>query len=664
ATMTVTARDNGGTANAGVDTSPGQVATITVDPVADAPVAEDDDFVTDEDTTLVVSAAQGVLDNDTDADGDPLTVDVGSVTDPPDGAVVVGADGGFVYDPDPDFEGLDTFEYTVLDGTGRSDTATVTIEVSQVEDPPTALDDAYDAVEDTTLVVSAAQGVLDNDSDGDGDPLTVSPTLIDEPDKGVVSVAGDGSFQYTPDPDENGLDSFTYEVDDGTGRSDQATVTLTVAAVNDRPAFVVGPDKTVDEDSGPATFAGWATAIIAGPANESGQSLSFDVTADDPSLFAVQPAVSPTGELTYTPAADANGTSTLSIELVDDGGTAQGGVDTSLTANADLTVRPVNDAPEFVGGGDVTADEDEGTVVQPGWASGFSAGPADESGQSWIFTVDVGTPALFAEQPTVAPDGTLQFRSKPDMNGASSITVRMVDDGGTANGGVDTSPGQVSTITVDPVADDPVADDDAYTTDEDVTLVQGAVGGLLDNDDDVDGDPLTVDTTPITPPSDGALTLFGDGSFDYDPDDDFNGVDTFQYRVHDGTGLDDIGTVTITVDAVNDAPSFAVGSDQVVLEDSGAASVPGWATGISTGPADESGQSVVFSVVADDPSLFSTQPAVSPTGALTFTPADDENGTTSVTISVSDDGVVGRHRVVVGVGDRDRERLIGAGVHP
>ncbi|MCB1601903.1 MAG: GDP-mannose 4,6-dehydratase, partial [Xanthomonadales bacterium] len=101
-------------------------------------------------------------------------------------------------------------------------------------------------------------------------------------------------------------------------------------SVNDAPSFVKGPDPTVLEDAGAQTVAGWATAISAGPADESGQTLTFNVTGNtNPALFAAGPAISPTGTLTFTPAADANGSATITLALMDNGGTANGGVDTS-----------------------------------------------------------------------------------------------------------------------------------------------------------------------------------------------------------------------------------------------------------------------------------------------------------------------------------------------
>jgi hypothetical protein len=148
---------------------------------------------------------------------------------------------------------------------------------------------------------------------------------------------------YTPAANWFGTDSFTYTVADDEGLTDTGTVQVTVAPVNDAPTFTPGGDQSVAEDSGPATITGWATNISAGPANESGQALTFDVTTDNSTLFAVAPAVSPTGTLTFTPAANANGSATVTVRLIDDGGTANGGQDASGVHTFTITVTSVPD---------------------------------------------------------------------------------------------------------------------------------------------------------------------------------------------------------------------------------------------------------------------------------------------------------------------------------
>src|SRR5262249_47175991 len=129
------------------------------------------------------------------------------------------------------------------------------------------------------------------------------------------------------------------------------TFVITVNGVNDPPVFVKGPDQTVSEDGtndappGPArTVNGWATAISAGP-NEGGQILNFIDSNDNNALFSVQPAISSAGVLTYTLAANKNGSTTVTVQIHDNGGIANGGVDTSGPQTFTINVTPVNDPP-------------------------------------------------------------------------------------------------------------------------------------------------------------------------------------------------------------------------------------------------------------------------------------------------------------------------------
>jgi len=144
----------------------------------------------------------------------------------------VNPDGTITYTPNPDFCGTDSFTYKACDPAGACDTATVTIHVTCVNDAPVAQDDSYTTNEDTPLVVSAP-GVLGNDYDVDGDPLT--SVLVSGPAHGTLALNPDGSFTYTPAENFCGEDSFTYKAYDGALYSNVATVRITVTCVNDAP---------------------------------------------------------------------------------------------------------------------------------------------------------------------------------------------------------------------------------------------------------------------------------------------------------------------------------------------------------------------------------------------------------------------------------------------
>ena len=209
--------------------------------------------------------------------------------------------------------------------------------------------------------------------------------------------------------------------------------------------FTVGPSQSVLEDAGSVTVAGWASGISAG---EPGQTVTFSTSVGSPQLFAGQPSVAADGTLQFAPAPNANGIATVSVVAHDDGGTANGGHDTSAAQTFTITVVAVNDAPTFSAGGNQTVVLLLGTQTVHGWASAISPGPADEAGQSVQFAVTVDKPSLFASVPTIAPDGTLTYRPKALALGTATVTVRAIDNGGTANGGSDTSPAPTFTITI------------------------------------------------------------------------------------------------------------------------------------------------------------------------------------------------------------------------
>src|SRR5205814_662758 len=154
------------------------------------------------------------------------------VSGPSSGTLTLNADGSFTYTSYANFNGVDSFTYQSNDGSSNSNVATVTLTVNSVNDAPLAAADGYSVNEDGLLTVAAA-GVLMNDSDLEGDPLTA--VLISSPTRGALTLNADGSFTYSPSANFSGTDSFTYQANDGISTSNVATVTLSVTAVNDAP---------------------------------------------------------------------------------------------------------------------------------------------------------------------------------------------------------------------------------------------------------------------------------------------------------------------------------------------------------------------------------------------------------------------------------------------
>ncbi|MGI9422698.1 MAG: cadherin-like domain-containing protein, partial [Hyphomicrobiaceae bacterium] len=209
--------------------------TLAVTPVNDAPTAADDSGSTAEDTTLTVNAASGLLTNDSDLDGDAITVSqftvggstytAGSTASLTEGDLTINGDGSYTFVPATNFNGpVPVATYTISDG-ALTDTATLTLAVTPVNDAPIAGDDTVDTPEDTGVTIP----ILLNDSDPDGGALTV--TTVAAPANGSVTLNADGSLRYTPNVGFTGVDSFNYTIENGLGVTDTATVTVSVGLV-------------------------------------------------------------------------------------------------------------------------------------------------------------------------------------------------------------------------------------------------------------------------------------------------------------------------------------------------------------------------------------------------------------------------------------------------
>ncbi len=389
---------------------------LTVNLVNTAPTAGDDGGATDEDTVLNVPAAPGLLGNDTDPDHlDVLTVDLFDGSSAMGAVVTVNADGSYSYDPTAAAalqalkagqSASDQFTYTIHDLAGATATATVTIEVAGRNDVPVAADDAYVLDEDTVLTMDFAAGVLANDSDADHDVLAA--VMFEGPAHGMVSLATDGSFVYTPDTDYFGADSFQYRANDGQMPSGIATVNLTINAVNDAP--VAGDDSaTLDEDG---------TAIIAvldndlaGPANEAAQTL----TITSAGALHGTVTINADGTLGYTPEADYNGADTISYTILDDGTTGGASDPKQAAATVSVSVNPVNDAPAANAD---SASTDEDTAISGNVLTAANGGQDTDVDGDTLVVTSVGTFAsALGASVTLAADGTFGY----DPAGAAAL---------------------------------------------------------------------------------------------------------------------------------------------------------------------------------------------------------------------------------------------------
>src|SRR5262249_2625280 len=174
----------------------------------------------------------------------------------------------------------------------------------------------------------------------------------------TITAGALGSLVYVPDANYSGSDSFQWLSSDGLDfAATPATVTIDLAAVNDAPSFTPGPNQKVRSDAGPQTVAGWATNVRPGPPDEAGQSVTITDSNDNPALFAVAPSIDTSGNLTYTPAGNRNGFAIITVTLTDDGGTANGGQNTSTQKF--LIV--IKDAPVLSGANDLPSITPTGT---------------------------------------------------------------------------------------------------------------------------------------------------------------------------------------------------------------------------------------------------------------------------------------------------------------
>ncbi|HWS90300.1 MAG TPA: tandem-95 repeat protein [Pyrinomonadaceae bacterium] len=256
----------------------------------------------------------------------------------------------------------------------------------------------------------------------------------------------------------------------------------------------------------------------------------------------------PVRTLQITPAANQSGTANITLTV----NYAGGG---SASDSFQLTVTPVNDAPSFTKGADQTVAEDAGPQTVTGWATGVSPGP-NESSQAVSFQVTGNSnAALFSAAPAVSASGTLTYTTAPNANGSATITLVAKDDGGTANGGQDTSPAQTFVINVTAVNDPPAAQNQSVTTSEDSSRT------IFFTATDPEGGALTF--TVVSGPSHGTLTGTG-SSRTYTPAANYIGDDSFTFKATDSLGAESqTATVSITVTAVNDPPVNTVPGPQV-----------------------------------------------------------------------------------------------------
>lgn len=537
-------------------------------------------------TTLTVSAA-GVLGNDTDPDGDPIVaVLVGNVAS---GSLALASDGSFTYTPNAGFTGSDGFTYQASDGSLSSATTAVTLTVTNVA--PTTTADGYAASKNVLLSVSAASGVLSNDTDPDsasGQGLTA--VLGTGPAAGTLNLAANGSFTYDPPTGATGPYTFTYRVFDGVVTSALETVTITVS--NDAP---------VAGDDGYSTHMG--IPVIAPPATLLTDD-DTDINGDTLTVALVTPPsnggllIGTDGSFTYTPTLLWVGTDTFTYR-VNDG--------TTWSAPATVTIGVSNGQP--------TALDDAASGSHDAPISGdVLANDLDPDGDplTAVLVTDVASGGL-----ALASDGTWTYTPAAGFVGPDSFAYRASDGASVST---------VATVSIDVTNAAPVAVDDTDTIGHGRTLTRAAPG-VVANDTDADGDALT--TTLVSDVANGTLTLAADGGYAYTPTPGFTGFDSFTYTATDGLATSAAATVTIEV---TDAPPVAVDDAWIVLHDRDLVVA---APGVLALDSDPDGDALTASLDSG-PSVGTLVGGVAANGGFTYRPAPGFVGADTFTYRISD----------------------------
>src|SRR5690554_5734160 len=483
--------------------------------VNDAPVAMNDAISIVEDT--IFTSTVSLLANDSDEES-AITVIAGTYTTAQGGTISIATDGSYTYTPALNFTGTDSVDYTITDGS-LTDTATLTITVSPVNDAPVAVDDAISIAEDT--VFTSTVSLLANDSDVDSSFTAVAGTYTTA-QGGTIVIAADGQYVYTPKANFNGTDTVDYTITDGS-LTDTGTLTIVVTPVNDAP--VANPDTaTVVEDT-------LTTINVLG--NDTDAEMDT-VTVTAAAALHGTVTTNPDGTLSYTPNTNYTGADTISYSITD----GNGGTSSSVV---NVTVTPVNDAPVLSFTNTLT------NIAENSAMAGMvvtDANATDAEGEMLTYSLN-NMDGYYSIDPatgivTLTQAGADWVNAGNDLP-AVSVTVT---DGTTPVTGTAAMP--LTSL----VNDAPVAMNDAISIVED-TIFTSTVS-LLANDSDEES-AITVIAGTYTTAQGGTISIATDGSYTYTPALNFTGTDSVDYTITDGS-LTDTATLTITVSPVNDAP--------------------------------------------------------------------------------------------------------------
>jgi VCBS repeat-containing protein len=469
-------------------------------------------------------------------------------------------------------------------GSANSDIATVTINVTPVNDAPVANNDSYTTLEAVSLTIPAAGGVLTNDTDVEGNALTA--LLVSSVTKGTLNLNANGGFTYTPNTNFNGSDSFTYRANDGTTNGNLATVTINITPVYDRPIAVNDSTNVLEDTS-------VTIKVLANDYNPDGTPLTITNTFTTNGTAVISGT-----NVIFRASTNFNGTAVFSYTIYDGSNSA--------TASVTVTVTPVNDAPVAYGDTYTTLEDTKLTIPAGGILTNDTDVEGDALTALLVSNVTKGTLNLNA-------NGGFTYTPNTNYNGSDSFTYRARD--GVANGNIATV-----TINITPVYDRPIAVNDSTNVLEDTSVTVK----VLANDYNPDGTPLTI-TDAFT--TNGTAVISGTNVI-FRASTNFNGTAVFSYTISDGTNSNS-ADVTVTVSPVNDPP-VANNDTYTTLEDVPLI-VP--AAGILSNDTDVETNELTAWLVSD---VTNGTLNLNTNGSFTYTPNTNYNGTDSFTYRARD----------------------------